>query len=1144
MYGVTRDHEWITREGIRRNIRQFFLDHPPENNPSIYLPTDASLTQLFHVYYGDTASPTRFIKAVNSIAMANVKTDSSHQYRASTLLQGSSAWTIPKPTQAAKPGYYNRYDPAIHSDGEQLDAVQQKLLDRYSKISASVIDEAYPAVRSLLGTSLHSIQKFYAHSTWIEQGNTGILEGLGIPGNTFDGMLAEATEDVCTSCPSSQGYCSGNVISGAGLSSGYYTYPSELGASQLVPKPTTGGKCSHGGLLDVSSYDEAKGGVNKDTTSPCFSPHHNLHADAAEAAVQATDYYLKHIERVIGVIKYRILFDLYQGTSLSISIDTTGSMGDDIEAVKDQVARIVANTVTEVYILSQFNDPGCGPVYKTSDPDEFLDAINALYPNGGGDGPELFWCGLQKALSETPDYGDVFCFTDAEAKDGELMDGVISLAQRQNNKVTVILSDILTKNQEKQEERKGEGRDLITGIDGYQRLVDATGGLLISAEKFDIDEIANIIGSSVENATVSYGVCSEVIQVSRLDVIMTTRYPLRLGEPRGRPVTQEKSLAQPGIEPGSLGFVVTILQQETSADLSVEVPIDDSVFDCELRISGQTNTAFFTDPTGKSYDLMDRIGLNAESGVEVITHTDTLKAVRWLSPSAGMWVLTTTLADPTHSITLQATSTLDFLNDFAVLDPSPPHPHYRPIEGQPLMRVVLREVDYPFGAKDQAYIRTDPLPDQPFYIRVVGFLGSGNRWMRYSGVEVWPVETGVDLYATSEELSAHPGESATANFLVTNYGIESYFTITGIDDLYFLKFMVPNRVFLSNNESVEVEAQFFVPLDATHGQVSTAIVTARSELQTQNVNSAIAHFIVLSSVVDLSLPTCTLTNTPDCTGYLTNGVCSGLNWTANAIFRDSGSGLYSVHSEPEPLSLTTTGLTPGTTSDVTADFVHSCCSPQAVLRGVDGMGNAGECNVNMGILGGVIENFHVDTAEATYLVLKWNITPSDIPIDHYDLNTDSTVIHQSLCKELECIELVNYLEQCSVHEFVLTPYFDDGGVDEVAGTPAFTQGSTLDGGDPQTPTDGLAVDATANTITVSWQPPNLVCAYTYEVCHYEVNTDPGLAICDTTTITSHTLRELEECKAYFIDVATTNSNGLTSSPLNFYSVTHCTEIIP
>ncbi|KAK4303124.1 hypothetical protein Pmani_024717 [Petrolisthes manimaculis] len=952
----------------------------------------------------------------------------------------------------------HRYDPAIHSDGEQLDAVQQKLVDRFPKIMASInIDEAYPAARSLLGTSLHSIQKFYAHSTWVEQGNTDILEGLGIPGNSFDDILAEPTDDVCTSCPSSQGYCSGNVIFGTGLSSGYYTYPSDLGGSQLVPKPTTGGKCSHGGSLDVSAAEEAKGGINKDTTLPCFSPHHDLHATAAELAVTATDYYLKHIEEIVDKTKYRLLFDLYQGTALSVSIDTTGSMTDDIEAVKLQVAKIVETTETEVYVLSQFNDPGCGPVHRTSDPDEFLEAVNGLHPSGGlGDGPELFWCGLQNALSVTPDYGDVFCFTDNLGKDGELMDGAISLAQRQNNKVTVILSDMLAKIQEKQQASEGEGRLLLTDIDDYQRLADATGGLLISAEKFDIDEIANIIGSSVQNAT------------------------------------------------------VTTLKVETSEDLSMKVPIDDSIFDCELRISGRISTAFFTDPLGTAYDLMDRAVLEGTSGVKVITHTETLKAVQWLSPSAGLWILNSTLADPSHSITLQATSTLDFLNNFAILDPSPPHPHYRPIEGQPLMNtfyyleitlvghlesdvavvsaiqfvdkagVVLGEVEYPFNAKDQAYIRTDPLPDQPFYVRVVGYLGSGNKWMRYSGVEVWPVETGVDLFATSEELSAHPGESASARFLVYNNGIESFFTITGTDDLYFLTTMVPDRVFLGNNMSVEVEALFSVPLDATHGQVSTAIITARSEIQSQNVNSAIAHFIVLSPVVDLSLPTCTVTNTPDCSGYLTNGVCLGLNWTANVIFTDLDSGLYSVQSEPEPLSLTVTGLTPGTTSEVMADFVHSCCSPQAILRGVDGMGNVGECNVDMGTLGGVIGNFHVETEAATYMVLKWNITPSDIPVDHYDLTTDSTTIHQSLCKELECIELVNYLEQCSFHKFVLTPYFDDGSVDKVTGDPAFTQGSTLDGGDPQTPTNGISVEATETTITVSWEPPNLICSYTYE----------------------------------------------------------------
>lgn len=41
----------------------------------------------------------------------------------------------------------------------------------------------------------------------------------------------------------------------------------------------------------------------------------------------------------------------------------------------------------------------------------------------------------QLALTNTPDYGNVFSFTDAEGKDGEIMESVISLAQERNIKV-------------------------------------------------------------------------------------------------------------------------------------------------------------------------------------------------------------------------------------------------------------------------------------------------------------------------------------------------------------------------------------------------------------------------------------------------------------------------------------------------------------------------------------------------------------------------------------------------------------------------------------------------------------------------------------------------------------------------------------
>lgn len=75
---------------------------------------------------------------------------------------------------------------------------------RYPQILTSILqDEAYPAARTFLGLSLHSLQKFYSHSTWVEQGNKGILEDLGLPGFLYDD-LADAAEDVCSACASSQ----------------------------------------------------------------------------------------------------------------------------------------------------------------------------------------------------------------------------------------------------------------------------------------------------------------------------------------------------------------------------------------------------------------------------------------------------------------------------------------------------------------------------------------------------------------------------------------------------------------------------------------------------------------------------------------------------------------------------------------------------------------------------------------------------------------------------------------------------------------------------------------------------------------------------------------------------------------------------
>jgi len=58
------------------------------------------------------------------------------------------------------------------------------------------------------------------------------------------------------------------------------------------PLGSSTGKCSHGGPDDESRTRVARCGINKDSVSANWSPHHYLHKQAYAAAVEATTNYL------------------------------------------------------------------------------------------------------------------------------------------------------------------------------------------------------------------------------------------------------------------------------------------------------------------------------------------------------------------------------------------------------------------------------------------------------------------------------------------------------------------------------------------------------------------------------------------------------------------------------------------------------------------------------------------------------------------------------------------------------------------------------------------------------------------------------------------------------------------------------------
>lgn len=302
---------------------------------------------------------------------------------------------------------------SFHVDDEAFAATTSRLVQLktsvINKITASSPDGA--SARQDLGGALHTLQDFYAHTNWVELGNTGIDSRLGR--STYGGLPLSVA-----SCPTDAGILGGSGLTS--LTSGWFKIP-------LCVPPA--GKCRHGISIPFLP-DPCPTGLNKDDASrPGYT-------SARALAVDATKDFLNQIlddPLVAGNAKaIKALMDVK--STLGMVIDTTGSMGGIIGQVKTQVAQIV-NSVRDTdnapaqYLLQSFSDPDVGTTFVTQDPDAFLAAVNSLFASGGGDCPELSQTGLLRAIAASLPDATLYLFTDASAKDSSLAGNVIAAAQ-------------------------------------------------------------------------------------------------------------------------------------------------------------------------------------------------------------------------------------------------------------------------------------------------------------------------------------------------------------------------------------------------------------------------------------------------------------------------------------------------------------------------------------------------------------------------------------------------------------------------------------------------------------------------------------------------------------------------------------------
>ncbi|EPQ03726.1 Protein G7c [Myotis brandtii] len=439
-------HQDLTEAAALNVTLQLLLERPPPGRPPLRLEDFLGRTlladDLFASYFGPGSPSRRFRAALGEVSRANAaqdflptsRNDPDLHFDAERLGQGRT-----RLVGALREALHGQR--ALHCQSSRLPggAFLTRPLEGTGALSAKAL--SHPLVpastRQVRAGSRDSQcrpspspeQDFYSHSNWVELGQQRPHPHLLWPRQEL-GSLAQVGDPTCADCEELS--CPGNLLGFTRLTSGYFgTYPS---------KPP--GKCSHGGRFDQSSSQPPRGGINKDSTAPGFSPHHTLHLQAAELALLASIQAFGLLRSRLGDRGFSRLLDITPASSLSFVLDTTGSMGEEINAAKIQARHIVEQRrggpmEPAHYVLVPFHDPGFGPVFTTSDPDSFWQQLNEIQAVGGGDEPEMSLSALELALLHTPPLSDIFVFTDASPKDAFLTHRVEALAQERRCRVSI-----------------------------------------------------------------------------------------------------------------------------------------------------------------------------------------------------------------------------------------------------------------------------------------------------------------------------------------------------------------------------------------------------------------------------------------------------------------------------------------------------------------------------------------------------------------------------------------------------------------------------------------------------------------------------------------------------------------------------------
>ena len=146
-------------------------------------------------------------------------------------------------------------------------------------------------------------------------------------------------------------------------------------------------------------------------------------------------------------------------------------------------------------------DPGTTIV--TEDIDQFLNAIAALHPSGGGDCPEPGVGAIIQAIQASEAGSPVYVFTDASASDEDRLGELQALINKKRTPVNPVLSGICSSGKRSihSQQTHQRWRRQTSSVGGVYELIAAyTGGQVFGVQPSEISDLSAVIGLSIERS--------------------------------------------------------------------------------------------------------------------------------------------------------------------------------------------------------------------------------------------------------------------------------------------------------------------------------------------------------------------------------------------------------------------------------------------------------------------------------------------------------------------------------------------------------------------------------------------------------------------------------------------------------------------